>query len=91
MRVGVGKLPILNSQTMEDLEKDHEHLLASEQGEIREEMDKFKNNILMEIVFSMKCPGNSSRKKNFFLMLLRKFLGETLILNGTEYPEITGP
>lgn len=35
---------------MEDLEKDHEHLLASEQGEIREEMDKFKNNILMEIV-----------------------------------------
>ncbi|XP_057351192.1 synaptonemal complex protein 3-like [Manis pentadactyla] len=37
-------------KSMEDLEKDHEHLLAVEQDEIREEMDKFKNNILMEIV-----------------------------------------
>lgn len=35
---------------MQDLEKDHEHLLTDEQSEVREEMTKLQNKIMMEVV-----------------------------------------
>ncbi|XP_032706687.1 synaptonemal complex protein 3-like, partial [Lontra canadensis] len=36
------------SKSMQDLEKEHEHLLADEQNEVREEMTKLQNKIMME-------------------------------------------
>lgn len=38
---------------MEDLEKDHEHLLTDEQSEVKEEMTKLQNKIIMEAVSSV--------------------------------------
>ncbi|XP_047572790.1 synaptonemal complex protein 3-like [Lutra lutra] len=35
-------------KSMQDLEKEHEHLLADEQNEVREEMTKLQNKIMME-------------------------------------------
>lgn len=35
---------------MQDLEKDHEHLLTDEQSEVREETTKLQNKIMMEVV-----------------------------------------
>ncbi|XP_049479547.1 synaptonemal complex protein 3-like isoform X1 [Panthera onca] len=36
-------------ESMQDLEKDHEHLLTDEQSEVREEMTKLQNKIMMEV------------------------------------------
>lgn len=38
---------------MQDLEKEHEHLLADEQSEVREQMTKLQNKIMMEAVSSV--------------------------------------
>lgn len=38
---------------MQDLEKDHEHRLTDEQSEVREEMIKLQNKIMMEVVSSV--------------------------------------
>lgn len=38
---------------MQDLEKDHEHLLTDEQSEVREEMTKLQNRIVREAVSSV--------------------------------------
>ncbi|XP_044091700.1 synaptonemal complex protein 3-like [Neovison vison] len=35
-------------KSMQDLEKEHEHLLADEQSEVREQMTKLQNKIMME-------------------------------------------
>nr|XP_021539310.1 synaptonemal complex protein 3-like [Neomonachus schauinslandi] len=35
-------------KSMQDLEKDHEHLLTDEQSEVREDMTKLRNKIMME-------------------------------------------
>lgn len=35
---------------MQDLEKDHEHLLTDQQSEVREDMTKLQNKIMMEAV-----------------------------------------
>ncbi|XP_047703485.1 synaptonemal complex protein 3-like isoform X2 [Prionailurus viverrinus] len=36
-------------ESMQDLEKDHEHLLTDEQSEVREETTKLQNKIMMEV------------------------------------------
>ncbi|XP_046954359.1 synaptonemal complex protein 3-like [Lynx rufus] len=36
-------------ESMQDLEKDHEHLLTDGQSEVREEMTKLQNKIMMEV------------------------------------------
>lgn len=57
---------------MQDLEKDHEHLLTDEQSEVREEMTKLGNKIMREAVSSVYLISRTQEGCEHWGILLAK-------------------